>query len=147
MVARVRFFPIGNADTCVIDADGRKFVFDFAAPTPQGSDDRRIDLAKTLRAELKREKRGPRRRRLVQPPRYRSLRGARRSSSTSSMPRNIRVRAVSASGRCGCRQLQSSRVGGASPRRGESFRLRHATDCVWARVSGSSPGRDFWTDG
>ena len=57
MVAKVRFFPIGNADTCIIDADGRKFVFDFAAPTPQGSDDRRIDLAKTLRAELKREKR------------------------------------------------------------------------------------------
>lgn len=57
MTAKVRFFPIGNADTCVIDADGRKYVFDFAAPTPQGGDDLRIDLAKTLRAELKREKR------------------------------------------------------------------------------------------
>ena len=57
MVAKVRFFPIGNADTCVIDADGRKFVFDFAAPKPQGGDDRRIDLAETLRAELKKEKR------------------------------------------------------------------------------------------
>ena len=36
MEANVRFFPIGNADTCVIDSGGRKFVFDFAAPTPQG---------------------------------------------------------------------------------------------------------------
>ena len=57
MAAKVRFFPIGNADTCVIDTEGRKFIFDFAAPKPQGGDDRRIDLAATLRAELKREKR------------------------------------------------------------------------------------------
>ena len=57
MTARVRFFPIGNADTCIIDTNGRKFVFDFAAPKPQGGDDRRIDLAETLRAELKKEKR------------------------------------------------------------------------------------------
>ena len=57
MVAKVRFFPIGNADTCVIDSGGRKFVFDFAAPKPQGGDDRRIDLAETLRAEFKKEKR------------------------------------------------------------------------------------------
>ena len=57
MRANVRFFPIGNADTCIVDAGGRKFVFDFAAPTPQGGDDRRIDLAKTLRAEFAREKR------------------------------------------------------------------------------------------
>ena len=57
MKANVRFFPIGNADTCVIDSGGRKFVFDFAAPTPQGRDDRRIDLATTLRAELRQEKR------------------------------------------------------------------------------------------
>ena len=57
MQSSIRFFPIGNADTCVIDSYGRKFVFDFAAPTPQGGDDRRIDLAKTLRAELKNEKR------------------------------------------------------------------------------------------
>ena len=52
MQSNIRFFPIGNADTCVIDAGGRKFVFDYAAPTPQGGGDRRIDLAKTLRAEL-----------------------------------------------------------------------------------------------
>ena len=57
MEANVRFFPIGNADTCVIDSGGRKFVFDFAAPTPQGRDDRRIDLAETLRAELEEENR------------------------------------------------------------------------------------------
>ncbi len=57
MQSNIRFFPIGNADTCVIDSDGRKFVFDFAAPTPQGGDDHRIDLAKTLRAELNKEKR------------------------------------------------------------------------------------------
>ena len=57
MVARVRFFPIGNADTCVIDSGGRKFVFDFAAPKPQGGDDRRIDLAETLSTEFKKEKR------------------------------------------------------------------------------------------
>ena len=57
MQSNIRFFPIGNADTCVIDVEGGKFVFDYAAPTPQGGDDRRIDLAKTLRAELNREKR------------------------------------------------------------------------------------------
>ena len=57
MKAKVRFFPIGNADTCVIDSGGGKFVFDFASPTPQGRDDRRMDLAKTLRSELKEEKR------------------------------------------------------------------------------------------
>ena len=57
MEARIRFFPIGNADTCIIDSGGRKFVFDFAAPTPQGGADRRIDLAETLRAEFRKEKR------------------------------------------------------------------------------------------
>ena len=57
MQTTVRFFPIANADTCVIDSGGRKFVFDFAAPTPQGGDDRRIDLAETLRAEFRKEKR------------------------------------------------------------------------------------------
>ena len=57
MKANIRFFPIGNADTCIIDSGSRKFVFDFAAPTPQGRDDRRIDLADTLRAELNKEKR------------------------------------------------------------------------------------------
>ena len=57
MQANIRFFPIGNADTCVIDSGGRKFIFDFAAPKPQGGDDRRIDLADMLRGELKKEKR------------------------------------------------------------------------------------------
>ena len=56
MQSNIRFFPIGNADTCVIDVEGRKFVFDYAAPHPQGGDDRRIDLANTLRAELNSEK-------------------------------------------------------------------------------------------
>ena len=57
METKVRFFPIGNADTCVIDSGGRKFVFDYAAPKPQGANDRRIDLAETLRAEFKKERR------------------------------------------------------------------------------------------
>ena len=57
MAAKVRFFPIGNADTCVIDSGGRKVVFDYAAPKPHGGDDRRLDLAETLRTELKKEKR------------------------------------------------------------------------------------------
>ena len=57
MASKVRFFPIGNADTCVIDSGGRKFIFDYAAPTPQGNDDHRIDMAPTLRAEFKAEKR------------------------------------------------------------------------------------------
>ena len=57
MAAKVRFFPIGNADTCVIESGGRRFVFDYAAPKPQGGDDRRIDLAETLRTEFKKEKR------------------------------------------------------------------------------------------
>ncbi|MCY4623398.1 MAG: hypothetical protein OXC99_00080 [Chloroflexi bacterium] len=55
MEANVRFFPIGNADTCLVDAGGCKFVFDFAAPTLQGGDDRRIDLAQALRAEFENE--------------------------------------------------------------------------------------------
>ncbi len=47
----VRFFPIGNADTCFIElANGRRILFDFAdMHTPDDPDDKRCDLEKELR--------------------------------------------------------------------------------------------------
>lgn len=47
----VRFFPIGNADTCLIElANGRRVLFDFAdMHNPNDPDDKRCDLEKELR--------------------------------------------------------------------------------------------------
>lgn len=47
----VRFFPIGNADTCLIElANGRRILFDFAdTHNPDDSEDKRCDLEKELR--------------------------------------------------------------------------------------------------
>lgn len=54
----VRFFPIGNADTCLIElANGRRILFDFAdMHNPDDPDDRRCDLEKELRDILGDEK-------------------------------------------------------------------------------------------
>ena len=47
------FFPVGNADTCLLATDDeRLLLFDFAAPKNQGDDDKRIDLAEELRNRL-----------------------------------------------------------------------------------------------
>lgn len=50
----VRFFPIGNADTCLIElANGRRILFDFAdVGNPDDADDKRCDLEKELRSIL-----------------------------------------------------------------------------------------------
>ncbi|TGG92891.1 hypothetical protein E4656_12270 [Natronospirillum operosum] len=50
----VRFFPIGNADTCLIElANGRRVLFDFAdMHSPDDADDKRCDLEKELREIL-----------------------------------------------------------------------------------------------
>ena len=50
----VRFFPIGNADTCLIElANGRRILFDFAdMHNPDDADDKRCDLEKELREIL-----------------------------------------------------------------------------------------------
>lgn len=47
----VRFFPIGNADTCLIELDnGRRILFDFAdMHCPDDPEDKRCDLEKELR--------------------------------------------------------------------------------------------------
>lgn len=47
----VRFFPIGNADTCLIElANGRRILFDFAdMHDPNAPEDKRCDLEKELR--------------------------------------------------------------------------------------------------
>lgn len=47
----VRFFPIGNADTCLIELEnGRRILFDFAdMHCPDDSEDKRCDLEKELR--------------------------------------------------------------------------------------------------
>lgn len=47
----VRFFPIGNADTCLIELDnGRRILFDFAdMRNPDDPSDKRCDLEKELR--------------------------------------------------------------------------------------------------
>jgi hypothetical protein len=50
----VRFFPIGNADTCLIQLEnGRRVLFDFAdMRNRDDADDKRCDLEKELRACL-----------------------------------------------------------------------------------------------
>ena len=56
---RLTFYPIGNADTCLIDlANSRKLLFDYADErNPDDDEDKRIDLSKTLRDDLKAAKR------------------------------------------------------------------------------------------
>ena len=49
----ITFFPVGNADTCLLTADdGSQLLFDFASPKNQGDGDKRIDLAQELRSRL-----------------------------------------------------------------------------------------------
>lgn len=56
---KLTFYPIGNADTCLIDlASGRKVLFDFSDErNPDDKNDKRIDLTKSLRDDLKDAKR------------------------------------------------------------------------------------------
>jgi hypothetical protein len=56
MTARIRFFPLGNADTLRIDlADGRKILVDYAdTRDPNDEDDLRCDLPGELRRDLSR---------------------------------------------------------------------------------------------
>jgi hypothetical protein len=51
---KVTFFPIGNADCCLVELDGgHKLLFDFAdCRDPNDPADKRIDLATALRGEL-----------------------------------------------------------------------------------------------
>lgn len=51
----ITFYPLGNADTCLIElASGRKLLFDYAAMRDaSGPTDRRADLPALLRAKLK----------------------------------------------------------------------------------------------
>ena len=54
-MSKIKFYPVGNGDTCLITTDrGHKLLFDFNAPASQGAGDKRIDLAKELREELRR---------------------------------------------------------------------------------------------
>lgn len=49
----ITFFPVGNADTCLLTTDNeRQLLFDFAAPKNQGDEDKRIDLEKELKDRL-----------------------------------------------------------------------------------------------
>ena len=51
----ISFFPVGNADTCLLTTDnGQQLLFDFAAPKNQGGEDRRIELDKELKDRLAR---------------------------------------------------------------------------------------------
>lgn len=56
---KLTFYPLGNADCCLIDLDnGQKILFDYAnMRDPQNKDDLRIDLEKALRDDLKAAKR------------------------------------------------------------------------------------------
>lgn len=58
-MTKLTFFPLGNADCCRIDLkDGQKLLFDFADTRDHSdSNDRRIDLPKELRADLRSSKR------------------------------------------------------------------------------------------
>lgn len=56
---RLTFYPLGNADTCLIDlANGKKVLFDFAdMRCADDEEDKRIDLSAVLRKDLKDAKR------------------------------------------------------------------------------------------
>lgn len=56
---KLTFFPLGNADCCLMDlAGGEKLLFDYAAMrNPDDKDDLRIDLPGELRKDLKAAKR------------------------------------------------------------------------------------------
>lgn len=51
---KVTFYPLGNADTCLIELEnGEKLLFDFAdVANPNDPEDKRIDLAATLKQTL-----------------------------------------------------------------------------------------------
>jgi hypothetical protein len=56
---KITFYPLGNADCCLIDLDsGRKILCDYAnMRDEENEDDLRIDLAKAIRNDLKEAKR------------------------------------------------------------------------------------------
>lgn len=56
---KLTFYPLGNADTCLIDlANGKKLLFDYSDERdPNCTDDKRIDLPKALRDDLNAVKR------------------------------------------------------------------------------------------
>ncbi len=56
---KLTFFPLGNADSCRIDLDnGKKLLFDYAAVRcPDDKNDKRADLPKLLRDDLKSNRR------------------------------------------------------------------------------------------
>lgn len=56
---KLTFYPLGNADTCLIDlANGKKLLFDYSDErNPDDDDDKRIDLPKALRDDLNAVKR------------------------------------------------------------------------------------------
>ncbi len=58
-MAQLTFFPLGNADSCLIDlSNGKKLLFDFGDQKDRDDpEDKRIDLAETLREDLKAAKR------------------------------------------------------------------------------------------
>jgi hypothetical protein len=51
---KLTFYPLGNADSCLIDLEnGKKILFDFGDEgNPDDSDDKRIDLCATLREDM-----------------------------------------------------------------------------------------------
>ena len=54
-MSEIKFYPVGNGDTCLVTTDGgHKLLFDFNSPTNQGADDKRVDLDKELKDELRR---------------------------------------------------------------------------------------------
>jgi len=54
---KLTFFPIGNADCCLIDLESKKkILFDYAScKDPDDENDLRVDLAATLKSDLKKD--------------------------------------------------------------------------------------------
>lgn len=53
MTPKLTFYPLGNADCCLVElTDGRVIVMDFAATRGDEENDLRIDLPKALREDL-----------------------------------------------------------------------------------------------
>lgn len=59
MMPKLTFYPLGNADTCLIDlANGKKLLFDYSDERNiNDPEDKRINLPKVLRDDLKAVKR------------------------------------------------------------------------------------------
>jgi len=56
---KLTFYPLGNADCCLIDLENKKkILFDYAnCKNPDDDEDKRVDLVSALKSDLEKDKR------------------------------------------------------------------------------------------